>query len=312
MTNKIPVGATIARAYRFAFGDFFKILGVMWFAMALMWLPNLLMQSRMAALRLQFAAHDYSGLRDIWPFLMPFYLAVFILLFMQIVGIAKLALGVKKKPDWFYFSLGKPVWRLIGSFLFLALLIIVGWIAVLLGAGLLGLLAGLLGKMISSAAFGWALGILTVIGLVALWCAYIYCLVRLTFLLVPVIAAEESGFAVVRGWVLGLGNFWRMFVILLATLGPFVLLELVLVFGFMFKGISFPTAQASAAQKAAFQAAMNARTLEMMNAASHYWYIIYPLAIAAMVIFYGLCTGAQCFAYRALTQEEALAPIASD
>ena len=28
--KKIPVGATIAHAYRFAFGDFLKILGVMW------------------------------------------------------------------------------------------------------------------------------------------------------------------------------------------------------------------------------------------------------------------------------------------
>ena len=310
--KKIPVGATIAHAYRFAFGDFFRILGVMWLTMTLLWLPSLVMQRRIATLQTQFAAHDYSGLRYIWPFMVPFYLAFLVLLFMQIVGIAKLALGVKKGPGWCYFSLGKPVWRLIGSFLFLAVLIIIGWIAVLLGSALLGLLAGLLGKMISGAVFGWIVGIFTAIAFVALWCAYFYCLVRLTFLLVPVVAAEESGFAVVRGWVLGLGNFWRMFVILLATMGPFVLLEFILVFEIMFKGASFPPAQASAAQKAVFQAAMNARTLEMMNVVSHYWYITYPLGIAVMVIFYGLCTGAQCFAYRALTDGETSVPVAGD
>src|SRR4051812_49212642 len=98
MKKKIPVGATIAHAYRFAFGDFFKILGVMWLAMVLMWLPSLVMHQRIAALQMQFAAHDYSGLREMWPLVVPFYLAIFVLLFMQIVGIAKLALGIKKGP----------------------------------------------------------------------------------------------------------------------------------------------------------------------------------------------------------------------
>jgi hypothetical protein len=52
--------------------------------------------------------------------------------------------------------------------------------------------------------------------------------------------------------------------------------------------------------------------LEMMNAIYHYWYLTYPLGIAIMVVFYGLAMGGPCFAYRALTEGEASAPIAAD
>lgn len=310
--QKIPVGATIAQAYRFAFQDFFRIFGVMWPAMLLMWMPSILMRPQMMALSTQMATHDYSSLRQMWPFFLLFYLLAFILIFMQVVGIAQLALGRHKGPVWFYFSLGKPVWRLIGSVLLLILAIVVGWIAVLLGSLFIGFVLGLISKAVNNAAFGVAVAILGGLGAIVLWCGYFYSLIRLTFLLVPVVIAEEEGFALGRSWTLGLRNFWRMFVILLATMGPFILLELALVFGFMFKGLPFPPAHASAEQKAVFQAAMNARTLEMMNGMNHYWYITYPLMIAVMVIFYGLCTGAQCFAYRALIEDDASAPVAAD
>ena len=97
---KIPVGATIAQAYRFAFGDFLRILGVMWPAMLLMWLPSLLMREQMMTLSLQMAARDYSSLRALWPLLAVFYLAAFVLIFMQIIGIAQLALERHIVPVW--------------------------------------------------------------------------------------------------------------------------------------------------------------------------------------------------------------------
>lgn len=310
--TKIPVGATIAHAYRFAFGDFVRILGVMWPAMLLMWLPSLLMRQQMATLSAQMAAHDYSSLRQMWPFFLLFYSMAFILIFMQVIGIAQLALDRHKGPVWFYFSLGKPVWRLIGSVLLLIMAVIVGWIAVLLGALLIGFVLGLISKAVNNSAFGTVTAILTGLAAVVLWCGYFYSLVRLTFLLTPVVAAEEQGFALGRGWTLGRGNFWRMFAVLLATVGPFIILELAFVFGFMFRGVPFPPPHASAAQTTAYQAAINAHMLEMTNAMYHNWYITFPLAIAIMVVFYGLATGAQCFAYRALTEDEASAPVASD
>jgi len=310
--KKIPVGATIARAYRFAFSDFFKILGVMWLPMGIMWLPGFFVRQRMMELSAQLTAHNFSGFGAMMWFLVPFYLVALVLIFMQIIGIAQIALDRRKGPVWFYFWLGRPVWRLIGSFLLLIVAFVIGWIAVLLGGVVIGFLLGLISKAVNNSVFGTAVAVVTGLAFIVLWCGYFYSLIRLTFLLVPVVAAETDGFALARSWALGLRNFWRMFVILLATLGPFIVLEFALIFGIMFKGMPFPPPQASAAQKAVFQAAMHARMLEMMNAMYHYWYITYPLMIAVIVVFYGLCTGAQCFAYRALTEGEASAPVAGN
>lgn len=237
--TKIPVGKTIARAYAFGFRDFFRILGVMWLPLAIMWIPGIFLRQRTMALQAQAAAGNLSAFHDLLPILLPLYLVIFLILFMQIIGIAKLALGIKKGPAWFYFSLGKPVWRLIGSFLLLIVAMIVGWLAVLLGGVVMGFLAGLLTKAVANSLFSGALGIAAVGAMIALWCGYIYAVVRLTFLLVPVIAAEEEGFALARSWTLGIGNFWRMFVILLAVLGPFLVLEMALVFGVLFRGVPF-------------------------------------------------------------------------
>jgi hypothetical protein len=310
--TKIPVGKTIARAYAFGFGDFFRILGVMWLPLAVMWIPGIFLQRRMMALQVQAAAGNLSAFHDLWPILLPLYLLIFLFLFMQIIGIAKLALGIKKGPAWFYFSLGKPVWRLIGSVLLLIVAMTVGWLAALLGGVVTGFLASLLTKAVGSSLFSGILGVVAVVAMIALWCGYIYAVVRLTFLLVPIIAAEEEGFALARSWILGVGNFWRMFVVLLTVVGPFLVLEMALVFGVLFRGVPFPPSHPSAEQAAAFQAAMNARALEMVGTMSHYWYVAYPVSIIVLVVFYGVYIGAPCFAWRALTDDEASVPVAAD
>jgi hypothetical protein len=318
--KKIPVGATIAHAYRFAFLDFFKILGVMWLPMAILWLPGLFMKRQMMALSAQMGARNFSGFREMLWFLVPFYLVALIFIFMQIIGIAQLALGRRSGPAWFYFSLGKPVWRLIGSFLLFMLACIIGWLAALLGDLLIGYLLKLLIRTLLaffiaspySSPVAMVIGFLAAVILIAPWCGLIYCAVRLSFLLTPVVAAQEDGLALARSWILGLGNFWRMFAVLLVVFIPFLILEFAVVFGFLFKGISFPPPHASAAQLAAYQAALNAQGLEMMNIMFHYWYICYPITIAVIVVFYGMSVGAQCFAYRTLTDGDALAPVAGN
>jgi hypothetical protein len=266
----------------------------------------------MMALSTQMAAQDLSGFRNLWPFLIAFYLLALVLIFMQVIGIAQIALDRRKGPVWFYFWLGRPVWRLVGCFLLLIVACIIGWVVVGLADVLVALLARLLVGSASNGILRAIFGFLTLLAILVPPCAFFYCVIRLTFLLVPVVAAEEEGFALARSWTLGLRNFWRMFVILLATLGPFILLEFVFIFGFLFKGMPFPSPQVSAAQKTVFDAAMNARILEIMNGSYRYWYITYPLMIAVMVVFYGLCTGSQVFAYRALTEDKASVPVAAD
>jgi hypothetical protein len=302
---KIPVGATIAQAYRFAFADFLKILGVMWLAMAIMWIPGLIFRSQMAAV----ASHDPAAIRQMLPFLVPFYLVAFVLISMQMIGLAKLALGVHRGPGWIYFSLGKPVWRLIGSLLLLIVAMIVGWLIALLAGFLTGLLLGLLAKAVNFQPLTVTIGFAIAISVIAIWCGYIYSAIRLTFLLLPVIADEREGFALGHAWNLGKGNFWRMFAVLLLILLPLLIVEAG-VFVYLFQGISFPHAPVTAEQSAAFQAALNAHMMAMINGIYRYWYLAYPTGAIVTIFFYGMAVSAQCFAYRAVT--EGSAPVAGD
>jgi hypothetical protein len=138
----------------------------------------------------------------------------------------------------------------------------------------------------------------------ASFCVYIYVLVRLTFLLIPVVVAENR-IGLKRSWQLGRGNFWRMFAILLSILIPAIALEMVFVFGFLLHGLppSMPL-HAAPDKVAAAHAVMAAWNAAMMGRMMGYWYITYPLFAVFTVVFYGLGASAQSFAYRARVADE--------
>src|ERR1700749_2996857 len=127
--KKIPVGATIAQPFGFVVRNFFNILGIMAVPMLVMWLPSLLLRSQIAAMDARMAAGDYSAVTPLWQFLLPLYVACFLLMAIHFLGLDELAKGTKQAPRWLYFSLGRPIWRLFGSILFLILLIVLGWVA---------------------------------------------------------------------------------------------------------------------------------------------------------------------------------------
>jgi hypothetical protein len=307
--KKIPVGATAASAWRFVIRDFFNILGVSAPVLILSWIPTFLIYTPGAAFPQAAMGSDPARAAHLLPVLLPLYGAIFLLMAMQLLGIAELASGTKRPPRWLYLSLKWPVWRLFGSILFLILVIFLGGLLVGLGYGALALLL----KLAFNNATGWALalsGALHLVGSIIALCACIYCFVRLTFLLIPVIAVQEPGFAVARGWALGSGNFWRMFALLLTVWIPLVALEGILIVT-LFAGVHFPPPHASPAQAAAFQTAMNAHAMQVFNNMFTYWYISAPIFVAIMVLFYGFAIGSQVFAYEAL-KDGVSAPVAGD
>lgn len=127
--------------------------------------------------------------------------------------------------------------------------------------------------------------------------------VRFSFLMTPVVVVENR-MGLGRAWSLGKGNFWRMFLILLAILVPIFAIEMTFMFGFLFQGLP-PTAPpgASPAQLQATQAAAQAWSAAMTARMGHYWYITYPFFIVFGLLFSGLIVGAQAFAYRALVPD---------
>ncbi len=299
--TKIPVGATIAHAYRFAFGSFVKIFAVVWMTWVIATALGFLMMRPMLQLLAPGATPDPVAIGHSFIMIVPFYLLVLVLLMVQFAGLTRLALGLPMPSSYFYFSLGKPVWRLMGAFL-LILLIFAGC-----GAGA-GIVIGLLGATAALVARAGEVMATEILGLVAsvtalvVYCALIYGMVRLTFLLNPVVIAEER-IGLKRAWQLGKGNFWRAFVVLLALFLPLMALELAWLFGPWGPGL-MPTLppHPTPEQTAAFQAAV----AQWMNQFSHIfmdgWYITGPAFLLITILFYGAMCGAQAFAYRAVTE----------
>ena len=303
--SKIPVGATIAQAYRFAFGGFAQILRTIWLPWLILATSGFLLRSSTVALSTALTTRDFANISHLLIPMIPFYALTIILLFMQIAGITQLALGIPTGSPYYYFSVGKPVWRLLGASLLVVAIFIGSYFLLLAGGILLGLIVGILGKLMGfSDLTRGVLAIAGVIVFIAAFGAYIYTLVRLTFFLNPVVIAEQR-ISFKQSWTLGSGNFWRIVVVMLAIIVPVIVVQLVLMFGFLAHGFP-PTAplHATADQIAANRALVVAWNTDMIKRSNDYWYIIYPAYAVIAGLFYGLGCGAQCFAYRVLVPGE--------
>lgn len=304
--EKIPVGKTIADAYRFAFGDFRKILSIIWLPWLVLTAGGVVLRSQTLAFSNAIATRNYSGLSHALTLLVPFYIVAVIVLFMQVAGITQQALGLRTGSPYYYVSLGKPVWRLIGTFLLVAAIFAGSYIMLLAAGILLGAVVAILAKIANS--LGIILGIVAVIAMIAAFGAYFYCLVRVAFLLNPIVIAEQR-ISLRRSWALGAGNFWRIVAILLAVMLPIMTVQILIMFVFLGHGFP-PTApiHATADQLAANRALVAAWNADLQKRMLDYWYLVYPAYALIAALFYGLGCGAQCFAYRALVPK---APSAS-
>jgi len=228
MLMKIAVGRALEDAYGFAFKRFFSVLGTVWFPylvllvifacvlvpffaqIAPMWLESMKHGSFERHTMDPEMVHDMlrrmSGLLGLAPLLI---LVVMVVRSMVLVGLLQLALGRRKGPVFAYFSLGAPVWRMLGALL-LAFIII--WV-------LAAILAG------ACVAIWFAVNtlpqanLIRVAAIVVAACLFIYAMFRLVFFVPAVVVAEER-IDLGRSWQLGGGNFWRIILTILATFIP--------------------------------------------------------------------------------------------
>jgi len=303
--KKIPVGATIGFAYRFAFGNFLTVLGAVWIALAFQLILSMIVTKRAALVLAAFQARDPSAPGLAGPLLI-FYLLILILFVVQTTAVTEVTLGLRDKASFFHVPLGKRMWRLLAGLLVAALAIVAAMIAyglliVLLGAILkLGLAGGKAETVVT--AVSALLAIFLGVG------AVIYLPIRFLFLLAP-INIKEQHLGVIRAWQLLAGNFWRALLVVLSILVPIIVVEYALIFtvvGFP----PFPHGQGLLAYQSA-RVAWNAAVMQIL---SKYWYVTVPLSAVVMVLYLGAASAAQVFAYRFLTQEEELpsTPIAAD
>jgi hypothetical protein len=301
---KIPVGATIAHAYRFAFGNFPTVLRAMALPLVLQLGLSIVMINRVVPALTAMQTNDPAAFSLLGPVLLLYPVAL-ILLFVQFTSVTEAALGGPAR-SWLYFPIGKKMWRLVGGFV-LAALAIIGLAAAFVIAGYLVLLV--LGVVLKASAPDAAKAVIGLAAAGLILAAYgglIFLVVRFFFLLAPVSIAEQR-LGVGRAWLLSRGNFWRAFLIVLAILIPVVVVE----YAAMFAVAGWPPMPRGGGHQA-IQAARLAWQITALSAASRYWYIAIPLFAVVMVLYLGAGSAAQAFAYRKLTEDEASVPVAGD
>jgi hypothetical protein len=303
MANKIPVGGSLGRAYGFAFGNIVNNLGVSWMIVAAMWALSYFFQQRYMDAVLSLQARDPQTVMQAMPFFWATFLVMFILLTAQVAAMTKEALGLRTGNAFLQFPFGAAAWRLMGAYLLYFLVMIVIYILLVIGSLIFaGIFGALFANIRAGAVAGWV-GLLALIPACIAVGAIIYIAVRLSFLLTPVAVAERV--SLTRAWQLSKGNFWRIFVILLALVIPLIILE-VLVFVYVLKMPLIPPLHPGVTPEEiqAFALQQQAANRQMMLTMQQYWYLTYPISFLIGLIVYGQFVGASAYAYRAVTHED--------
>jgi len=294
---KIPVGATIAHAYRFALGDFVTVLRSIWLALAVQLGLTLLLMQRLTPLFKALEAKDPSAVSLLGPILL-LYPVVLILFIAQVATVTKLRLEPSREIPLIDFPFRKDMWRLLGGIIVAALAIAATLIVFALAAGVLGFLLGAMGM--GKPMLALVVALLIAIG----YGGAIFIAFRFLFLLTPVNIAEQS-LGLTRAWQLSHRNFWRSFAIVLAIMLPIIIVE----YAVIFAAVGLPPMPHGEGPQA-FQARRLEWNIAIMQAMVNHWYIALPLLGLLMVFYLGANCSAQVFAYRKLT--EASAPVAAD
>ncbi len=281
--NRIDVGKTITHAYSFTIGQLGTIIGLCWLPLVLMavlqFLPYALGGNPMAPAE-NAAAQGRHGLESLATSL------VMLLLYSIIyVPVTRQALGQRKGSAMIHFALGAAEFRVFGALCLFFVVMMVMAVAI----GVLGLILGGLSLAAGKNAF---MALIFALLILASVLGFIYAIVRLGFLIVPVTVAEEQ-VSLTRGWLLTQHNFWRIFVVLLAVLVPIYLLHLIGLIAIVGPGLLAPL-PASTGLAEQVLASRFALVGQHMPAYLGLTLILAPFSI-------GLSVGAATFAYRTLS-----------
>ncbi|HEY1629755.1 MAG TPA: hypothetical protein VGF56_00465 [Rhizomicrobium sp.] len=329
MMRKIPVGKTISEAYGYAFGQFPANLGITWLPLALLFgAAIVLFPHYIDAVRGM--ADAFKGMHpgagddgavmaqvgaanaNISRFSYLFLILEILFLTQITLGMTRRALGLDRGPVFFFVSIGTSYWRLVGAYFIMFILQYVVFFAVFLAGALVGAIVAMaVGIGAGGAGIEHNPGLLAfvvagaVVLIIACLFAAAYFLVRLTFLLTPAIVAEDK-FALFRSWELTKGNFWRIFAIALAVIGPVALLGLILegaMFAQVWPDISHILASPSAAGDPQAVMRVSAElTTRLADLFTHYWYVLAAVYLLTSTLTYGLAMGAAASAYRSQTE----------
>ncbi len=303
--NKVPVLATVEAAYGFAFGRFLTVLGVVW-------LPYLLLYAFIfgvpAALGTDFLDLMFSQFTGNPNPFAPWYmlgvriLPLIIAAIIQ-VGVLERALGLKTGPVLAYFSLGKPVWRMLGAWILAFIFSIIAIIVIGVIGGILIAIAALAASS-NKLVMGLAIAVLVAAIVVTVF----YFLLRLFFLLGAVVVSERR-IGIERTVELSKGNVGRLFLIALAIFIPVLIVEMILAAIFLASAFpvlahlahTLPPIHADEQNPVPqIMAHMGIMMHTLLQATGPYLYVLIAIGFLFRVLVIGLLAGAVAHAYRAL------------
>lgn len=321
--NKISIGETVGQAYKFAFGRYFAILGVIWLPLVLLAaialftiVPflSVLMNTIPQAIQHRAAGGGPNPLLDpgslqalerMRAFSLLFNVAELAAIAIISVGIVKEAMGLRNGFRPVYVAWGLDELLVAGGYFLVYIMLIVFVVAaaiagaIIFGIGALAIHAAS-GSWIGGAA---GAGVLIALAVAVACCALVFLTVRFMFFIVPVTVAERE-FGVFRSWELSKGNFWRILATLFLTWVPmFVFLNAI--WGAAFWYVAFP----------AIIGAIHSHNAEGVGAAMKTilanlkadWPWLLALYLVPLPFVYGLLWSPAAFAYRELKPAEAAA-----
>jgi hypothetical protein len=285
--NKIPVGKTISYAYSFTLANFLSVLGVIWIPFLIMMGGSFaVMGPYLAALSEMAETNDPTAILGAFPYLFLIIVIIFVMMAVILIGLTQFALGLKSGPVFFYFSLGYPVWRLLGAMICAYLLLVLGTLVVGIGVGIV--IAAIAAAGVDAEIVVMLVPLIVLVVMVAM-------AVRLVFFLAPVTVAEGKN-VVRRAWAISRGNFWRIFGVILAIVIPVLLVNLLLQFAL------FGDAAMNMGGVAGEQTPEEAfRQLEQrIDQIRSSLILVVPIFLALAAFMYGVMAAAAAYAYRAL------------
>jgi len=296
--KKIPVGATIAHAYRFAFGHGLEVLKAIWLPLLAQLAVALLLTRRMAVFMTAMQAHDPSAVNLFGPLLLLFPLAV-IFFFAQFTAATEVALG-RPSQTWFAFHFDKPMWRLLGGFLAAVLVVAVAALVALIALGVVAFALNL--AMPGSKLLG---ALVPLVGTLVFLCVVAFTGIRFLFLLAPINISEQQ-LGLRQAWELSAGHFWRLLLIVLAITIPVAIIN----YAYVYALAGVPSIPSGASREVREAAEMAWRIREL-NIMADRWYLTLPLSGLLMLFQFGALCAAQVFAYRLLTEKDVAVPVAA-
>lgn len=294
--TKIPMGPTIAAAYRFIFTGLERIIGVIWLPIIVLTIGDYFVNGQyLTGMANALEANDATQVAPVLAGIVGYGLIKLLLIAVIGVGLTREILAPLQRPMFLRFSFGGAELRFAIAVLGIyALLFLVFVICFVLGTILGGSVpGGGLGMAGGQKAIGFGL-------LLVLLCspALIYVFLRLAFLVAPCVTLEGR-FGIERSWELTKGNIGRIFVIILAVVVPLVLVNAALQAAVMGpsggEGLNLFAAKAEQTRQTAENLRQMAQHLPLLMGIQ---FVIAPFV-------YGLLFAAPAYVYRALTSQAA-------